>query len=182
MTETLPQLLALQACDQRIQHLTRTVATLRQSLAMRREAEQTMISGQIATAEAELRAARRERLVLGRSIGAALLQEYERIFARRNGIAVAAIVHETCQGCHLRLPPQFCLEIQKSPRLVFCPHCHRIVFAAAAADLDRAPLPPSAGPTDSHSPPVSRRQPRAKSRVGRAQRVAALPRANPASL
>src|SRR5437867_11907483 len=40
MTETLPRLLALQACDQHIHQVTHTLATLRQSLTTLQEQEQ----------------------------------------------------------------------------------------------------------------------------------------------
>jgi predicted nucleic acid-binding Zn-ribbon protein len=231
MTETLPRLLALQVCDQRIQQITRTLDALRQALVALDQAEEartqdlrarqdslkeakstrddltlqlnqvkgqlrekrhalhhhrvgqqdetlhrevelleahkgvleeelravvtqisqnteilcqaeeeaaaqkqhalsksSQILTQIAAEEKELLAMRQERLTLVRSIDTALLREYERIFSHRGGVAVVEIVQGACQGCHMRLPPQMCVELQKNRRLTFCPHCHRILF------------------------------------------------------
>jgi predicted nucleic acid-binding Zn-ribbon protein len=90
---------------------------------------------QIATTQAILRAAQEERTVLTPGLPPFVVSEYERIFAHRSGIAVVAIAHEICQGCHLHVPAHFCLELQKTPRLAFCPNCHRVVFVATEAPV-----------------------------------------------
>lgn len=248
MTETLPRLLTLQACDQRIQQATYTLDTLQQSVATLQEEEQTrahgiqvwqdeikeaeqvrdsltlqldqvreqlrdkkhalhhrraeqqdeflqravalleankaalkkelrtvvaqlaqdtaalrqaeelaptqqeetqratsVLLGQIAAMEEELRVAQDERTTLASGINAFLLQEYERIFSRRGGVAVVALANETCQGCHMHVPLQMCLELQKNSSLAFCPHCHRILFASREASL---PVMGSPSPAD----------------------------------
>jgi uncharacterized protein len=58
----------------------------------------------------------------------ALLQRYEMIFSRRGGLAVAMAKSCTCQGCRMRLPPQFYNEIQKHLQIHFCPNCQRILY------------------------------------------------------
>jgi len=101
------------------------------------------ILGQSATVEEELRAAQDERTALATGISAFLLQEYERIFSRRGGVAVVALANETCQGCHMHLPPQMCLELQRRPKLTFCPHCQRILFTPGMEGRPLAsPQPP----------------------------------------
>jgi hypothetical protein len=50
-------------------------------------------------------------------------------------VAVVALADETCQGCHMHLPPQMCMELQRHPRLTFCPHCHRILFIPVEMSL-----------------------------------------------
>jgi hypothetical protein len=37
------------------------------------------------------------------------------------------------------VPAHFCLELQKTPKLAFCPNCHRIVFVANEAAISRSP-------------------------------------------
>lgn len=57
-----------------------------------------------------------------------LLKRYEMIKGRRNGIAVALVWREVCSGCHMNIPPQMYIELQRSPDLLFCPNCNRIVY------------------------------------------------------
>jgi uncharacterized protein len=284
MTETLPRLLALQACDQRIRQVTHTLNTLQQSLAILkedeqaqardirtrqdtiREAEQTrahltlqldQVQGQlrdrrhalysrragpqgetvqrevvrleankvvleedlqavvahiaeataalhqledmasvrheerldaassplsqIAATEEELRVIRENRLALTRGISEFLLQEYERIFAHRGGVAVVALVAETCQGCHMHLPPQTCLDLQRHARLSFCPHCHRILFVPTEASLPRvASLRSSDTANNGHRTHQPQRRPRARTRTGKKLLEAESPPTSPA--
>jgi uncharacterized protein len=253
MIETLPRLLVLQACDQRIQQMIRTLDTLQQSLAAAKEEDQVkeqavrarqekiregekasdhltlqveQVKGQLRTkrgalhrrhaghqeetmqreivlleaskvaleeelhavttqlaqdrdalhqakefatahhaqvlslgftvsdqsviVDEELRAAQAERTVLATGINSFLLQEYERIFSRRGGVAVVALVNEACQGCHMHLPPQMCLELQRHPRLTFCPHCHRILFVPLETNLPVVELTSAGNGTEGH--------------------------------
>jgi predicted nucleic acid-binding Zn-ribbon protein len=102
-----------------------------------KERQQTASSllEQIAVVEKELRVTRDERAVLTVGIAPFLLQEYERIFSRRGEVAVVALADETCQGCHMHLPLQMCMDLQRHPRLTFCPHCHRILFVSLGTGL-----------------------------------------------
>ena len=93
---------------------------------------------QMAATQDVLRAAQEERSALTSGITPFVLYEYERIFAHRGGVAVVAIEHEICQGCHLHVPAHLCLELQKTPRLAFCPNCHRILFVANEAPISRS--------------------------------------------
>lgn len=283
MTETLPRLLVLQACDQRIQQATHTLDTLQQSVATLQEEEQTRahdiqvwqdeikeaeqvrdsltlqldqvreqlrdkkhalhhrraeqqdeflqravalleankaalkkelrtvvaqltqdtaalrqaeelaptqqeetqrvtsaLLAQIAAMEEELRVAQDERTTLASGINAFLLQEYERIFSRRGGVAVVALANETCQGCHMHVPPQMCLELQKNSRLTFCPHCHRILFASREASLPVMESPSPADKANGHCTRQPQRRPRTRTRTGKKLLEAEVPLASPA--
>jgi predicted nucleic acid-binding Zn-ribbon protein len=68
-----------------------------------------------------------------------LLSKYEHIKRRRAGIAVAAVVGNTCQGCHRNIPPQLGIILQRADSIESCPNCHRIIYCA-----DLAVPPPSA--------------------------------------
>jgi predicted nucleic acid-binding Zn-ribbon protein len=69
-----------------------------------------------------------------------LLAKYENIKRRRAGIAVAAVIGNTCQGCHRNIPPQLGIILQRVDSIESCPNCHRIIYCADVA----IPPPPVA--------------------------------------
>ncbi|MFA4915418.1 MAG: C4-type zinc ribbon domain-containing protein [Syntrophales bacterium] len=57
-----------------------------------------------------------------------LLKKYETIKTLNNGLAVASVWKEVCDGCHMNMPPQLYNELQKSLDLLSCPNCNRIIY------------------------------------------------------
>jgi len=141
----------------------------------------TVVS-QRAAVEEELRAAQDERTALTTGMNTFLLQEYERIFARRGGVAIVALANETCQGCHMHLPPQMCLELQRHPRLTFCPHCHRILFVPTETHSHVAEPQAAAHGTDGHHPRPPRRHAKSRTRTVKEPDGAIVSPANPAQV
>ena len=43
--------------------------------------------------------------------------------------AVVSIIHDTCQGCFLALPPDVRNKVYEGDTLVKCPNCYRILYA-----------------------------------------------------
>jgi uncharacterized protein len=95
------------------------------------------------TAELEKRAAEYQRkldeLAAGRAEAAkivdpGLLSRYENIKRRRAGIAVAAVVGATCQGCNRNIPPQLSIVLQRADSIESCPNCNRIIYAQSAVN------------------------------------------------
>jgi predicted nucleic acid-binding Zn-ribbon protein len=66
-----------------------------------------------------------------------LLSKYENIKRRRAGVAVAAVLGNTCQGCNRNIPPQLGIVLQRADSIESCPYCHRIIYCADLA------VPPS---------------------------------------
>ena len=56
------------------------------------------------------------------------LQLYEKIGKERGGQAVAAVVGDLCQGCHISLPTNLVSRIITNERLQTCPSCGRILY------------------------------------------------------
>ncbi len=52
----------------------------------------------------------------------------EFLLKRQAGIAVAAVENGVCSECHLNIPPQKFIELQRDESLMQCPHCHRFVY------------------------------------------------------
>ena len=80
------------------------------------------VGGQIAKDQA-----RRNDLAGG--VEESLRRRYEMIFSRRGGLAVAAVRDGTCRGCHMNLPPQLFIQIQRNVDEIFlCPSCQRLLY------------------------------------------------------
>lgn len=168
MTPPIAQLLALQAMDQYIWRKERdllaldrqavNLADLREQVEKEKEElqraqdEKAALRVQVATETAQLRVQmaalheeiqqkQRERERLAAGIDTPVLQEYERIFAWREGVAVVELYAQTCQGCHMRLPLQMCYEIQANPGLSSCPHCHRLLYWPSSEPSAIGPTP-----------------------------------------
>lgn len=56
-----------------------------------------------------------------------LLDYYERLRTSKGGVAAAALVDGTCEGCHLRLPAQELKRVRDSAGLAHCDECRRIL-------------------------------------------------------
>lgn len=107
-----------------------------------RLAEETVQTAkEIADLEEEGRAGGRQRDALVADMDATLCTRYGRIFRTRGALAVVEVRDGTCQGCHMRIPPHLCNQIQSSQLqgrndVFYCPHpyCGRIVFVRLDAE------------------------------------------------
>jgi hypothetical protein len=135
-----------------------------------RQCAASALLDQIAATEAALRITKDERAVLAAEITPFLLHEYERIFSRRGGVAIAAVEHETCQGCHLHVPTHICLELQRHPRMTLCPNCQRILFVSKKTTV--APSVSCLSSANEHQPSRRLRHAKAAARAGKTPRAA----------
>lgn len=61
-------------------------------------------------------------------VSPSLLKRYEFIRDRRHGTAITEVRQGVCQACHMNLPPQQFIELQKEESIMTCPHCQRIIY------------------------------------------------------
>ncbi len=72
-------------------------------------------------------------------IDRSLLSVYERIRARRGGIAMAAVPPGgACSACRMRIPPQLYNELVsgQGPDIIQCPSCYRILYVPESPEND----------------------------------------------
>ncbi len=69
---------------------------------------------------------------LAKDLPNSLLSKYQRIFARRGGLAVARVVDGACLGCNMQLPPQQYNRLHRGTELQSCPHCNRLLYMEQA--------------------------------------------------
>ena len=57
-----------------------------------------------------------------------LLQKYQFLRDNRGGVALAPVNRGTCGVCHMNLPPQTFIDLQKNETMMNCPNCQRIIY------------------------------------------------------
>jgi predicted nucleic acid-binding Zn-ribbon protein len=146
----------LTAIQSEVQALRRRVASLEDDLLERMETRETLerelgeLAGRREAAEREraeaamqrdaalaeidrqLAAERAARQALVPTIGAQLLELYERVRARSGGIGAAALEGETCQGCRMRISAVELKNLRALPpeEIKRCENCRRVLVVA----------------------------------------------------
>ena len=57
-----------------------------------------------------------------------LLSVYDRLFKKKGDIAIAPIIDEKCQGCHMQLTPATRHQVNASQVITHCEQCSRILY------------------------------------------------------
>jgi hypothetical protein len=57
-----------------------------------------------------------------------LLKKTDFLFQKQAGIAVSAVENGVCKVCHMNIPPQKFIELQRDEDILQCPHCHRFLY------------------------------------------------------
>ncbi len=57
-----------------------------------------------------------------------ILSRYEFIRSRLNNPVIVPVRHGICTGCHISIPPQVFIELQKGEQIISCPNCQRLIF------------------------------------------------------
>lgn len=57
-----------------------------------------------------------------------LLNKYRFLRDKRAGVALAPVKRGTCGVCHMNLPPQTFIDLQRNERMMSCPNCLRIIY------------------------------------------------------
>jgi uncharacterized protein len=87
-----------------------------------------------------------ERGALVAALDRHVLEMFELVARRRNGVAVAEARDGVCAICHVRLRPQVFNTIRRNVEIIQCDSCQRIMYfvpKAAAGMADVASQPPS---------------------------------------
>jgi predicted nucleic acid-binding Zn-ribbon protein len=77
--------------------------------------------------DGELVSHRSKRAEVAGSVPDDLLALYERIRATKGGVGAAALIDNTCQGCHTRLPSKEAERLRSERGLQRCDNCGRIL-------------------------------------------------------
>ncbi|GAB7080418.1 zinc ribbon domain-containing protein [Megalodesulfovibrio paquesii] len=82
------------------------------------------------TEDAQLRLGQlaRDRKQAGQSVPPPVLSRYEFIRSRLSAPVIVPVAAGVCSGCHIMIPPQSFIELQKGTQILSCPNCQRLIY------------------------------------------------------
>lgn len=91
-------------------------------------AERKALEGRAKAADKEIAKLEKDRVGLCEGVDRELMDQYDFIRERRQGVALAPVSQGTCLACHMQLPPQQFNELQRLDKVMSCPSCRRIIY------------------------------------------------------
>ncbi len=64
----------------------------------------------------------------GQAVPEPILKRYEFIRSRLNNPVIVPVTTGICSGCHISIPPQSFIELQKGVQILSCPNCQRLIY------------------------------------------------------
>lgn len=98
--------------------------------AVRQELDETRASLQarIDESTAILKALGERRKVASADVPAPVFSRYEFIRERLEHPVIVSVEEGVCSGCHIAIPPQSFIELQKGQQILSCPNCRRLIY------------------------------------------------------
>ena len=118
------QMESMESLQMQIQEQERLLAEARQ----RMEQEGAQLEKDALKADAMIADLKEQEEQLKPQIPADYLKKYQFLRANRAGVAIAPVNKGTCQVCHMNLPPQMVIDLQKNEEMMNCPSCQRIIY------------------------------------------------------
>lgn len=89
---------------------------------------QTNLDVQLDKAQNRLQELELEREQAKQEVPKPILSRYEFIRSRLNNPVIVSVEEGVCTGCHISIPPQSFIELQKGEQILSCPNCQRLIF------------------------------------------------------
>lgn len=118
----------LKDIEERFGELDTELAAARQSLNER-----------LKVAEASLATLETKREEAGQAVPKPILQRYEFIRSRLKNPVIVPVENGICSGCHISIPPQAFIELQKGVQILSCPNCQRLIYWSDHIKTEEAP-------------------------------------------
>ncbi len=90
--------------------------------------QQASLDSEMAAVERKLKDLRKKKKAAGALIPAPILSRYAFIRGRLDNPVIVSVSEGICNGCHIKIPPQYYIELQKGEQILNCPNCQRIIF------------------------------------------------------
>ena len=94
--------------------------------------DQEKMSHDSETQKKELNRLKSEMELMLENIDPGLLKKFKSVQSIVGDIALAGVSDAVCQVCNVNLPPQMYNELLRVDKLLYCPHCQRIIYPMPA--------------------------------------------------
>ena len=82
----------------------------------------------MAVAQKRLDALTKQRKQACKALPPPILSRYEFIRSRLPNPVIVSVGMGVCSGCHISIPPQAYIELQKGNQILSCPNCQRLIY------------------------------------------------------
>ena len=114
-----------------IERLGKEVAELEKELAEKRrkvEEDKAVLQREVDEVKSRLDRLEGIRQLVRERVATELLKKTDFLLEKQAGIAVSAVENGVCKICHMNIPPQKFIELQRDEEMLQCPHCHRFLY------------------------------------------------------
>ena len=92
------------------------------------DVKKASLDQRLADAEGKLAELEKKRGVTGSEVPAPVLARYEFIRRRLEHPVIVPVDNGVCEGCHIAIPPQVFIELQRGQQILSCPNCQRLIY------------------------------------------------------
>jgi predicted nucleic acid-binding Zn-ribbon protein len=79
-------------------------------------------------AQAQLNILQKKRSATVAEIPPPVFSRYEFIRNRLEHPVIVSVNQGVCSGCHIAIPPQTFMELQRGQQILSCPNCQRLIY------------------------------------------------------
>ena len=97
------------------------------------------LDARIKQAESRLTELSARRKDAGQAVPKPILQRYEFIRSRLKNPVIVPVAAGICSGCHIAIPPQAFIELQKGIQILSCPNCQRLIYWSEHIESEAQP-------------------------------------------
>lgn len=91
-------------------------------------AQQSTLDQELAEKRARIAVLEKEKKKASEAVPAPILTRYNFIRDRIPNPVIVPVSEGVCKGCHVVIPPQAFIDLQKGEQILSCPNCLRIIF------------------------------------------------------
>lgn len=97
-------------------------------IAGRLDEKKANLAARVEEAEKRLEDLNAKRSIAEEAVPAPVLRRYEFIRERLTHPVIVPVEDGECHGCHVMIPPQAFIEVQKGHQILSCPNCQRLIY------------------------------------------------------